>query len=447
MRELYEQAFADLGERLEDHLELCRIDPTYHIYFGDGSKLALSGDLEMMRTQLEAIEPGSFDAYLRYLGEGSEHYRLALPKVVKRNFRNLMEFANPSNLLLVPKIKVLKKHYSHIGSYFRDPRLKAAFTFQDMYMGLSPTEASAMFSMLQYSELVDGVWFPLGGMHRVIETLVQIAQTSGVRFEYGTPVSRINVSGNRVTGVTVEGGDQVHSNVVVANADLPYVYRKLLPDRRAADRLERKKFGFSAIVFYWGLDRQYPILEPHNLFLTPDFPGCLDSIFKDFDLPKNPPLYVHVPSRVDPSLAPEGCDSIMAAVPVGNIDHGAGQDWTAISRLARDHVLQRLAKIGASEFEKHIQAELCHGPTDWERQINLVNGSTHGLSHTLTQLAYLRPSNRHAHYKNLYFTGASTHPGTGMPSVLVSARLAVERVLEDAQVTQRSSSALPAIAS
>jgi phytoene dehydrogenase-like protein len=137
----------------------------------------------------------------------------------------------------------------------------------------------------------------------------------------------------------------------------------------------------------------------------------------------------------------------MAAVPVGNIARGVEQDWPAIGRLARDHVLQRLAKIGATEFEKHIQAELCHVPTDWERQINLVNGSTHGLSHTLTQLAYLRPRKRHARYKNLYFTGASTHPGTGIPSVLVSASLAVERIFEDAQVTERSSSAVPAIAS
>jgi phytoene desaturase len=434
MREVYEQTFADLGERLEDHLDLRRIDPSYHIQFGDNSTLALTSDLDVMRTQLETKEAGSFDGYLRYLAEGSEHYRLAMPHLVQRNFRNLFEFANPANLLMVPRLKVLKKHYRHVGKYFKDPRLKAAFTFQDMYMGMSPNSASALFSMLQYSEFADGVWFPMGGMHRVIEALTNIAENLGVQFRYNAPVERIKVNGRQATSVVLESGDRLFADVVVANADLPYVYRALLPHNGSPDKFERKNYGFSAVVFYWGVDRHLPNLKPHNLFLTDDFPECLDTIFDDpkNPLPCDPPFYLHAPSRVDPSLAPKGGESLMAAVPVGLIDITAKQDWADIRARARAYVLQRLWKFEGIDLEKHIRAEVCHSPPCWQHEFNLIKGSTHGLSHALSQLAYLRPPNRHPRYRNLYFTGASTHPGTGLPTVQVSARLVVERILEDA---------------
>lgn len=444
MRELYEQTFADLGERLEDHLDLRQIDPSYHIRFKDGTRLALTSDLDEMKAQLEAIEPGSFDSLLRYMAEGSQHYKLAMPRLVQRNFRSLFEFASLNNLLLIPKLNVLKKHYDHVGKYFKDPRLKAAFTFQDMYMGMSPKQASALFSMIQYSEFADGVWFPTGGMHRVIEALVSIGGNLGVRFIFDAPVARIDVDNHQVTSITLEQGDQFKADVIVANADLPYVHRALLPKNGATDEFERMQHGFSAIVFYWGLDDRFPTLEPHNLFLPQDFPGCLDSIFNGDFSTRDLPFYVHVPSRVDSDLAPIGGDSLMVAVPVGLINRTAIQNWGEIRARARSHVLKRLHESESVDLEKHIRVETCHSPPYWQDQFNLTRGSTHGLSHTLTQLAYLRPPNRHPQYRNLYFAGASTHPGTGLPTVLVSAKLSIERVLEDAPAGQRSSLFAPA---
>ncbi|HEX7975296.1 MAG TPA: phytoene desaturase family protein, partial [Anaerolineales bacterium] len=184
MPEVFAETYAALGERMQDHLDLVRLDPTYRVRFHDGSTLDLSSDLQAMQARLEALEPGSFEAFLRFMAEGYRHYNLSLKHFVGRNFYSLPDYFSPANLPLLFQLKALVKHASNTGRYFRDPRLQAAFSFQNMYLGLSPYEAPATFSLLQYSELADGVWFPRGGMYRVIESLAGIAEGLGVRIRY-----------------------------------------------------------------------------------------------------------------------------------------------------------------------------------------------------------------------------------------------------------------------
>jgi phytoene desaturase len=451
MPEIFTQAFADLGERIEDHLDLHRIDPSYHIHFSDGSTVTLTSDLNAMQAQLEAIEPGSFGGFLRYLNEGYLHYELALPHLVERSFHNLLEFCSLKNLFLLFKLKLLTRHYDNVGHYFNDQRLKAAFTFQDMYLSLSPYEAPATYSLLQYAELAGGVWFPLGGMARVVEALTSIAERSGVQFMYNAAVAQINVAGQQAKGVTLADGRQIRADMVVANADLPYVYRCLLPDDGMARRLERKRYTCSTVTFYWGVDKPYPQLGPHTLFLGGKYRQSFDRILKDLTLPDEPSFYVHAPARVDPSLAPAGQDTLMVVVPVGHINDAApqdwpAQDWAALQQRARQFVLQRLAQVGADDLDEHIKFEVSYTPRDWQSRYNLTKGATLGLGHNLRQMGYLRPQNRHARYRNLYFVGASTHPGTGVATALISARLTTERILQDAGIPQVASRMTPAAA-
>ncbi len=431
MPELYAQTFQELGERMEDHLDLRRIDPTYHLHFQDGSRLQLTSDLNAMQSQLEAIEPGSFERMLRYLEEGHHHYKLSLAHLVGRDFRSLPEFFSPQNLLLFLRLKALTRHTDYAARYFKDPRPQIAFTFHDMYMGLSPFESPATYSFLQYTELVDGVWFPMGGMYHVIEVLTGITEKLGVRFLYNAPVERILVGEQRAAGVALADCQRLQADIVVANADLGYVYRHLLPKDEMADRIDRKEYGCSTVMFYWGLDKQYPELGPHNLFFSGDYCRGFEAIFKDLAMPDEPNFYVHAPVRADLSLAPKGRDTLVAAVPVGHINEQKPQDWPAIQARARAFLLQRLAQTGLADLEAHIKSEVSIIPTDWQRRYNLTLGSVHGLSHKLTQMGYLRPHNQHHRFRNLYFVGAGTHPGTGLPSVLVSARLAAARVLKD----------------
>ncbi len=309
-------------------------------------------------------------------------------------------------------------------------------------MGLSPFEAPATFSMMPYTELAHGVWYPKGGMYSIVEALMELAKRAGVEFEFDASVERIEVNGSQARGVVLTDGRTLRSDAVLANADLPYVYKNLLPDgpqeHDDAERLARKQFSCSVISFFWGVDKTYEQLNPHTLFLADDYRENFNSIIRDLDLPANPCLYFHAPTQLDPSMAPEGQDTLITIVPVGHMSENGeqakqscGQDWAGIRDRARGQVFRRLETLGITDLEDHLKFEVNYTPPSWRKRYNLVKGSTHGLCHNLTQLGYFRPSNKHPRFHNLYFVGASTHPGTGMPTAMVSGRLAAQRIMDD----------------
>ena len=431
MPEFFEAAFEDLGERMEDHLDMVRVDPTYGLHFGDGTYLELTSDSERMREQLEAIEPGSFDGFMRYIEDGRRNYSLGIPRFMKKEYRSMLGFLSPSNLVTLARIKALRNQYRSASRYFKDERLRTAFTFQNLYMGLSPYAAPATYSLIQYSEFVDGLRYPKGGMYSVVEALTTIAEKWGARFVYNAPVARIDVKGHRATGVTLEDGRKMAADVVLANADLSYVYDRLLPQDRYSRRIRRKKLGCSTVTFLWGMDERFPQFGTHNLFFAKDIRGGYAPLFDGRGLPEDPHFYVHSPTSVDPSMAPPGRDTLMVAIPSAHMDGGRDQDWDSMRDRARASVIRRLEDFGLDGIERHIRSETVITPKVWERRYNLVKGSTHGLNHQVTQMSYMRPHNRHARYRNLYFVGASTHPGTGLPNVLMSARFASERIMKD----------------
>ncbi|HEX8993350.1 MAG TPA: phytoene desaturase family protein [Anaerolineales bacterium] len=428
---LYEAEFRALGTSVQECLDLERVDPTYRLVFDDGSQLALTSDMNSMQAQLESIEPGSFQGLLRYLQEGDRHYGLTLDKLVNRDFRRASDFFNLQTLALIFRLKPFIHHYRNMAAYFHDPRLKAAFTFQDIYMGLSPFEAPATFSLMPYSELAHGVWYPRGGMYRIVECLTKLARAAGVEFIFNSAVDRIDTARTRARGVLLADGTRLEADVVLANADLPYVYQDMLPHEGSTAALSHKQFSCSVISFFWGVDQTYEALGPHTLFLAQDYRQNFESFTRPPWLAANPSLYVHAPARLDPSMAPHRQDTLTAIVPVGHMSEDGAQDWGKLRDEARQQVFRRLGTLGITDLDAHIKFEETYTPPSWHKRYNLVKGSTHGLSHTLTQLAYFRPSNRHARYRNLYFVGASTHPGTGMPTAMLSGRLVAQRIMDD----------------
>jgi phytoene desaturase len=428
---LYEAEFRALGTSLREQLDLQRVDPTYHLVFDDGNQLALTSDVKSLQEQLESFQPGSFQGLLRYLQEGDRHYQLALDKLVNRDFRKASDFFSIQNLPLLFRLKPLIHHYGNMSAYFDDPRLKAAFTFQDVYMGMSPFEAPATFSLMPFTELAHGVWYPKGGMYSVLESLMDLARQAGVEFIFNSAVERIETNATRARGVLLTDGPLLDADVVLANADLPYVYQNLLPQDGKIKALLRKQFSCSVISFFWGMDKPYEALGPHTLFLADDYRENFESIDRDLSLPANPSLYIHAPARLDPSMAPRGQDTLIAIVPVGHMSENGEQNWGELRDEARKHVFRRLQTLGITDIESHIKFEETYTPLSWRKRYNLVKGSTHGLSHTLTQMAYFRPSNRHPRYQNLYFVGASTHPGTGVPTTVVSGRLVADRIRDE----------------
>ena len=298
-------------------------------------------------------------------------------------------------------------------------------------MGLSPFEAPATFSLMPYTELEHGVWYPQGGMYSIVDALMTLARQAGVEFAFDTTAEQIIVNHTHATGIDFEGNRHMDADVILANADLPYIYQSLLPADGRAEKLLRKHYSCSVVSFFWGVDKPYPTLPPHTLFLADDYRENFDAIIGDLGLPANPSLYIHAPTRLDPSMAPTGEDTLIAIVPVGHLSGNGEQDWDALTDQARQHVFRRLRSIGITDLEPHIKFETTFTPLSWRKRYNLVKGSTHGLSHNLTQLAYLRPANRHPQYRNVYFVGASTHPGTGIPTAMISARLVTQRILDE----------------
>jgi phytoene desaturase len=428
---LYEAEFRALGAEMHEQIDLQRVDPTYQLVFDDGSRLSLTSDMKFMQEQLESIEIGSFQNLVRYLREGERHYRLTLDKLINCDFRKASDFFNLNTFSLLFQLKPLLNHYRNMSAYFGDPRLKSAFTFQDLYTGLSPFKAPATYSMMPYTELAHGVWYPKGGMYRIVESLVELARTAGVEFVFNTTVDRIDTNGMCAHGVLLADGTRLNADIVLANADLPYVYQTLLPQDGRVTKLSQKQFSCSAISFFWGMDKTHPELGPHTLFLADDYRENFERIDRDLSLPANPNLYLHAPARLDPSMAPNREDTITAVVPVGHLSETREQDWGTLRDEARQHVFRRVRALGITDFETHIKFEETFTPPSWRKRYNLMKGSTHGLSHRLTQMAYFRPSNQHPRYRNLYFVGASTHPGTGIPTAMVSGRLVSKRIMDD----------------
>jgi len=429
---IYHEVFNSLGISLEEGKDIIPLHELYKIYFDDGASISFTTDKEEMRSQLEKIEQDSAQKAEKYVSEGYQIFRLGMKKLVSRNFLHIFQIVNFRNLGLLMKLKVFISNWSYAKKFFRHPHLLMAYTFQNIYVGQSPFNSPALFAMVPAAELTEGSFFPKGGMFTIAEKLMTAAQLSGVEFVFNSATTKIVVKGKKAEGIILEDSTEVKADLVVANADLPYVYRELLPDRGISKRLDRMKYSCSAICFHWGLDKVYPQLNHHNVFLSDEFRDGLDRIFIDKTVNENPSFYIHAPTRTDPSAAPAGQDTLSVVVGAGHIDKNKDQDWNQLKKATRSAVISRLKKLGLDDIEDHIKFEVCYTPESWKNACNISRGSVFGsLGHNIMQMGYFRPHNRHDRYKNIYFVGGSTHPGNGIPNILMSAKLVSERILSE----------------
>jgi phytoene desaturase len=432
MPQVYERTFADFGKNMFEELDLVRMDPVYRLKYPDQTELWFSSDLAKMQQQLDTIEPGSYDSFLRYMDKSYRAYRISMKRIIDRNYYNIFEFINFSNLFMLFRLKAFTDHYQLASRYFRSEALRIAFTFQNIYVGQNPYHASAIFSMLPFMELTDGVWFPQGGMNQVALCLENIATESGVGIRYRSTVVEIRSHGTKAEGVVLSDGTFYPADVVIANADLPYVYQELLPPDKLSRKINRLGYTCSAVIFHWGMDTLLPGIEQHNIYVSTDYRRNIEAVFEGNGVSDDPSFYVHSPARADKTAAPDGGDSISVIVPVGHLTEDDKRDWDEIRKSIRLKVLRRLAKEGFTDIEKHIKFEKVYTPVTWQNMFSLSRGATFGsLNHNIFQMGYFRPHNQHPRYSNLFFAGGSTHPGNGVPLALISARLTSEKVIRN----------------
>ncbi|KAF2839058.1 Phytoene dehydrogenase-like protein [Patellaria atrata CBS 101060] len=450
---LFREAYEDLDTSLEaEGIQLVKCDPNYNMWFGDGETFQLSTDTARMKTEIEKWEgKEGFERYLGFLQESHRCYEHSVTHVLRKNFTSLLSMVRPGFLKHLIDLHPFESIYSRASKYFWTERLRRVFTFGSMYMGMSPFDAPGTYSLLQYTELTEGIWYPIGGFHKVIDGILKIGQSLGVDFRFSTAVDIILLSPDGFTarGVKLTTGEELKADVVICNADLVYAYGNLLPKSSYATSLSKRAGSCSSISFYWGLDRTVPVLSAHNIFLADEYRESFDSIFKHHLIPEQPSFYVNVPSRVDRSAAPLGKDSVVVLVPVGHLldsdsethkgtvnsttrDNVSGaQDWSAMVDLARSKVLTTIAARTGVDLSGMIVTESMNTPFTWKERFNLDKGAILGLSHSFFNVLSFRPKTKHTSIDSLYFVGASTHPGTGVPIVLAGSKIVAEQILKD----------------
>ncbi|MEW5739410.1 MAG: phytoene desaturase family protein [Myxococcota bacterium] len=422
-----ERTFASVGRRLKDYLTLTRCDPNYRVTWRDGSTLTLSSELTRMRDELERIEPGSFQRLLAFLAKGQVRHDVSMERFVSKHFASLPEFLTPANLPDILRVGAHQKLYAQVSKAFRDERLRQAFSFQTMYLGVSPYEAPAVFSLLPYTELAVGVWYPQGGMGAIPRALERVCQEEGVRLHYRAPVTRVLQDAGRAVGVELESGEVRKADVVVVNADYPYALEHLVDAGEAKrQKLERRRYTSSGYMLYLGVRRRYEQLLHHNVFFGRDFQGSFEDIFERRRVPEDPSFYVNAPAHTDASMAPAGKDALYVLVPVPH--QTPDIDWKVEGPKVRAKVFARLAELGMSDLERDVEVERVLTPDDWATSLNLARGSAFGLAQSMFQIGPFRPKVWDEKVENLFYCGASTQPGTGVPTVMISADLAVQAV-------------------
>lgn len=425
MVEYWQQLFRDVGRRLEDYLTLVQLDPNYRISYPDGSTLEVSSRLNVMMENVERIEPGAGQKLLEFLAHTGKLYQDGVSFIDQNMHRPGTMFSPAAGLTLLGG-GALGNLRRMVGRYFRDERLRDAFTFQSLYLGLSPFDSLAIYGLLPYTEVAGGLHFPMGGLHALPRALERLFVELGGTVRYGAEVRRFEQAGGRVSAVELADGSRETAEVIVANSDLPYTYQTLAGAEYPG--IDRKVFSCSVVLMYLGVSRQYPQLLHHNLIVSEDMKRDCDLIFRDHVMPEAPPFYICAPTRTDPSLAPPGSDLLFVLALAPSQNPARPIDWSVEGPRVADRMLDRMERFGLTGLRDHLVTSRIFTPRDFTDRFGNLRGEAFGLSHGFRQIGYLRPHNRHRTLENLYLVGQSTHPGCGLPMVLISARLAAERI-------------------
>jgi phytoene desaturase len=421
MPELIADALGCVGERMEDWLRLTPLDPLYRASFADGSHLDVRADPQAMAEEIARVcgarEAAGYRRFHRFM---HELYRCQMNDFIDRNIDGPWNLLTPS-LARLAALGGFRRLAPKVASFLRDDRTQRIFSFQAMYAGVSPFQALALYAVIAYMDTVGGVYFPAGGLHSVALALAGAAEKHGVQFRYGTEVARVEMSGRRATAVVTTGGERLPADVVVLNPDLPIAYRDLLG--RVPRTVRRLRYSPSCFLMLTGSRAGYPHLAHHNIHFGRSWRGVFSELLDKGRLMSDPSFFVTSPSRSDPELAPAGRHTYYTLFPTPNLS--SGLDWEKLAPLYRDEVVATLESHGYTGFGSAVETEHVITPLDWQR-VGMAQGSPFAASHVFSQTGPFRPGNLHG--ENVVFTGSGTRPGVGVPMVLISGRLAAQRV-------------------
>lgn len=438
MPDLYREVFEYAGKNPDDYIPMTRLDPMYRSYFNKGTEsIDISSDLVQLMKTLEAVSPEDAAGFLQYLSSIYDRFSVARDYFIQRPFRNKKDFYNPFMLQQALKLKTFDSATNSISKFVKDKKIQQMLTFQTLYIGVSPNNGPSLYTIIPMIELLYGIWYIDGGMHKMAEGMEKVFLELGGKIHFNSPVEEIIVEDGQAKGIRVNEEFQ-DADYVICNADFPYAMKNLVKNQAAKgkytdEKIDKMKYSCSCFILYLGMDRKYEELEHvHTFVFSEDLDKNLEQIFSGEHV-EDPSIYIVAASKVDPTVAPAGKEGLYVLLPVSDLAT-ADYDWNdeSTKQYYRQKALAAVSELpGMANVENEIISESMITPLDFQNRFNAYNGACFGLQPTLLQSNHFRPQAKAEACENLYFTGSSTHPGAGVPIVLLSGKIAADELMLD----------------
>lgn len=427
MPEVFEKFFAEFGKKTSDYFNLIPLKPQYRVFFGDKTQLDITGDIEKDKATFEQLEPGFSEKFDRYLRESKQKYEISMSSVLYRNMNTLFDLVNIDMIKMGRNMGVLQPMHSYISKFFRHPKIQQILEYNLVFLGCSPKNAPSLFSLMTHVDFNLGVWYPEGGITSLVRAAESIGREHGVTYVYNAPAQQLVVENGKITQV-VTPTKTYTADIIISNADYRFT-ESILSDQSLKEYSEsywnKKVMTPSAFLLYLGVKGKLPKLEHHNLYFGEDWSKHFDDVFTHPRWPIDPSIYINKASQVDGTVAPKGHENLMVLVPIAP---GLEETTSWRSHYA-DYIISFMEERLDIELKEQIVYKKIFSVTDFEQRYNSYKGNAlGGLAHTLFQSAVWRPNNFSKKIPNLFFVGANTVPGIGVPPAFISAHLVRERV-------------------
>lgn len=437
MPDVFERFFNRFGKCAADFYELKRLDPSYRVYYGQGDFIDVPAGIGPLTEMFDRIEPGSGVALKKFLEQGAHKYAAGMTRLVYKPGLSLREFADFELLKNVLKLNVFQSLSKYVRRFFKHPRLISLLEFPVLFLGAAPEKIPALYSLMNYADMALGTWYPMGGMYRIVDAMVKIAEEQGVKILYDHPVSAIEVANQTASGVW-SNGEFMPASFVVASADYRHVEKDLLTNdvRQYTDRYwDSRTLAPSCLLFFVGLNKRVENLLHHTLFFDEDFKHHLSEIYTTPQWPTAPQFYVSCPSKSDGLVAPEGYENLFILIPVAP----GLEDRESEREKYFDMVIRRMEALTGQHIKQHIIFKRSYAHNDFQSDYNAFKGNAYGLANTLMQTANLKPGMTSNKVKNLFYAGQLTVPGPGVPPSIISGQVAAGQVLKTFRLKYKQS--------
>ena len=426
MPEVFENYFRSFDKKVSDYYQLRRIDPSYKIYFGPGDEVSLPASLDGIYALYESLEPGSSRNLKKFLAESEYKYKTGMGKFVTKPSHSVTEFMSWEILKAGLKLNLLSSFGSYTRKYFNSPRIRRMLEFPVLFLGGTAETTPALYSLMNYSDMVQGTWYPEGGMYKVVEAMETLARDLGVEFRYNEEVQSIRLDNGKIS-LLKTAASEYKADWVIASGDYHHIEQHLLPEshRNYTEKYwDKRTLSPSSLIYYLGFDTTIPRLDHHTLLFDEDFDDHARAIYGNPSWPEKPSVYLSCTSKTDKTVAPEGHENVFALIPVAP----GLNDTDEIRQKYLEMVLTRLEKYTGQPLRKHLVFQRSYSQRDFISDYHAYKGNAYGLANTLRQTAFLKPSMRSKKVKNLLYAGQLTVPGPGVPPAIISGQIVAREI-------------------